>query len=486
MCLERSERNDKNYELIEYLNDVNREHAEVLVEQNINGRTDTSYIYGAEINGGFDRISLDRFDGSTGYYLYDARGSVSGITNEEGQVYQSYRYSVTGEITFGAPQYENEYTYNGESYNPNIESQYLRARYYCVVTATFLTEDSYLGSQTEPLTLNRYNYCVSSYLNYTDPSGNSTENDVDRILREYPILSNQKSEQAIAVESFVNGVLGSAAKVIIDKPTAAYMPGMAMEELYGGQYRFNERAYNNYVNLTETLIEALSKDATNKTAYYAGRCTGDVVITAVGGVEFVYGLITTISGGSGSAAALATGIGIAAEPVTIAVTAEGVVTVVDGVNTIHYGITAFKKDADKGKEAKEADSKAAESGTPSTTDRIRNVAQQSFDYAVNNPRKQGLNRMQLGKDAEIQATRWTRKWAERNGIDLSESGLHFQVRGEHSIPDVVYEPTKNIMDFKLTPKAVRKKQSDNFKSDFPGYSIEYIFGPGPWREQDEH
>ena len=163
---------EKNYELIEYLNDVNREHAAVLVEQNINGRTDTSYIYGAEINGGFDRISLDRFDGSTGYYLYDSRGSVSGITNEEGQVYQSYRYSVTGEITFGAPQYENEYTYNGESYNPNIESQYLRARYYCVVTATFLTEDSYLGSQTEPLTLNRYNYCVSSYLNYTDPSGN--------------------------------------------------------------------------------------------------------------------------------------------------------------------------------------------------------------------------------------------------------------------------------------------------------------------------
>ena len=234
-----------------------------------------------------------------------------------------------------------------------------------MVTATFLTEDSYLGSLTEPLTLNRYNYCVSSYLNYTDPSGNSTENDVDRILREYPILSNQKSEQAIAVESFVNGVLGSAAKVIIDKPTAAYMPGMAMEELYGGQYRFNERAYNNYVNLTETLIEALSKDATNKTAYYAGRCTGDVVITVVGGVEFVYGLITTISGGSGSAAALATGIGIVAEPVTIAVTAEGVVTVVDGVNTIHYGITAFKKDADKGKEAKEADSKTAESGTSS-------------------------------------------------------------------------------------------------------------------------
>ena len=61
----------------------------------------------------------------------------------------------------------------------------IRDRYYCVVTATFLTEDSYLGSLTEPLTLNRYNYCVSSYLNYTDPSGNSFENASDKILAGY-------------------------------------------------------------------------------------------------------------------------------------------------------------------------------------------------------------------------------------------------------------------------------------------------------------
>ena len=206
---------EKNYELIEYLNDVNREHAEVLVEQNINGRTDTSYIYGAEINGGFDRISLDRFDGSTGYYLYDARGSVSGITNEEGQVYQSYRYSVTGEITFGAPQYENEYTYNGESYNPNIQSQYLRARYYCVVTATFLTEDSYLGSQTEPLTLNRYNYCVSSYLNYTDPSGNWIyEDEINELHVKYNLLEgNYKMKNATPTYTQVRTFLSAMREV---------------------------------------------------------------------------------------------------------------------------------------------------------------------------------------------------------------------------------------------------------------------------------
>ena len=174
----------KNYELIEYINDVNREYVEVLVEQNINGKTDTSYVYGVE------RLSLERFNGSTGYYLYDPRGSVTGITNEEGQIYQSYRYSVTGEITFGAPQYENEYTYNGESYNPNIQSQYLRARYYNVVTATFLTEDSYLGEITNPLTLNRYNYTLSNYLNYQDPSGHKvTGEQICEIVTFYNLLT---------------------------------------------------------------------------------------------------------------------------------------------------------------------------------------------------------------------------------------------------------------------------------------------------------
>ena len=163
---------EKNYELIEYISDVNRTYAEVLVEQNCNGAMDTVYVYGA------GRASLDRFDGSTGYYLYDERGSVTGITNGEGQVCQSYRYGAFGEITYGAPKYENIYAYNGESYNPNVGSLYLRARYYHIATGSFFTEDSYLGDIREPLTLNRYAYCAGNPVNYRDPSGKSVENDI--------------------------------------------------------------------------------------------------------------------------------------------------------------------------------------------------------------------------------------------------------------------------------------------------------------------
>ena len=155
----------KNYELVEYVNDVNRDHVEVLMELNINGIMDTAYSYGNE------RLTNERFTGWTGYYTYDPRGSVTGVTGSDGYIWQSYRYNAFGDITFGKPQYNNVYSYNAENFNPNMDAQYLRVRYYSVKTAGFISEDSYLGDITDPLTLNRYNYVKGSPLNYMDPSG---------------------------------------------------------------------------------------------------------------------------------------------------------------------------------------------------------------------------------------------------------------------------------------------------------------------------
>ena len=116
---------------------------------------------------------MSAFTGWTGYYTYDPRGSVTGVTGSDGYIWQSYRYNAFGDITFGKPQYNNVYSYNAESFNPNMDAQYLRARYYSVKTAGFISEDSYLGDITDPLTLNRYNYVMGSPLNYMDPSGHS-------------------------------------------------------------------------------------------------------------------------------------------------------------------------------------------------------------------------------------------------------------------------------------------------------------------------
>ena len=156
---------NKDYELIEYILNVNTQYTQVLMELNENGAMDAAYTYGVS------RLTEDRFTGESNFYLYDPAGNVAGITDQDGYLWQSYRYDAFGNATFGSPQYDNEYTFNAESYNPNIQSQYLRARYYDMVKGNFLTEDSYLGDIRNPLTLNRYSYCIGNPLFYDDPSG---------------------------------------------------------------------------------------------------------------------------------------------------------------------------------------------------------------------------------------------------------------------------------------------------------------------------
>ena len=107
---------------------------------------------------------------------------MAGITDQNGYLWQSYQYDAFGNATFGSTQYDNEYTFNAESYNPNIRSQYLRSRYYDTIKGNFLTEDSYLGDIRNPLTLNRYSYCIGNPLFYDDPSGHDIKSFAKRIL----------------------------------------------------------------------------------------------------------------------------------------------------------------------------------------------------------------------------------------------------------------------------------------------------------------
>ena len=116
-----------------------------------------------------------------------------------------------------------------------------------------------------------------------------------------------------------------------------------------------------------------------------------------------------------------------------------------------------------------------------TAARIENVAQDAYNYAVDNPNVSGLSRVRLGRYAEIQATRTLRRWALRNGVQLGDSGLRFQASAGASIPDVVYEPAKRIFDFKLSPAAIRPSQTASIMADFPNYDLRYILGPDTWR-----
>ena len=154
------------YSITQYVNDINRENTEALMELKTDGTANAAYTYG------YSRNSRDTSDGAS-YYLYDGRGSVSGLTSADGVTTNSYQYDPYGNTIFGTPVSINYYGYNGESTNTNTGYQYLRARYYNPVNGNFTTEDTNTGTTENPLTRNRYGYVNNNPLNYEDPTGHS-------------------------------------------------------------------------------------------------------------------------------------------------------------------------------------------------------------------------------------------------------------------------------------------------------------------------
>ena len=136
------------------------------MELKTDGTANAAYTYG------YSRNSRDTSDGAS-YYLYDGRGSVSGLTSAGGVTTNSYQYDPYGNTIFGTPVSINYYGYNGESTNTNTGYQYLRARYYNPVNGNFTTEDTNTGTTENPLTRNRYGYVNNNPLNYEDPTGHS-------------------------------------------------------------------------------------------------------------------------------------------------------------------------------------------------------------------------------------------------------------------------------------------------------------------------
>ena len=94
---------------------------------------------------------------------------MTGLT-KDGQAVSSSRYHLYGARKTSTDTTGNPFAYNGEA-RDDTGLDYLRARYYDSQGGTFLTEDSYPGEDTDPLSQNRYSYVQNNPVNYTDPSG---------------------------------------------------------------------------------------------------------------------------------------------------------------------------------------------------------------------------------------------------------------------------------------------------------------------------
>ena len=94
---------------------------------------------------------------------------MTGLT-KDGQAVASTSYNLYGARKTSTDTTGQPFAYNGEA-RDDSGLDYLRARYYDSQGGTFLTEDSYPGEDTDPLSQNLYSYVQNNPVNYTDPSG---------------------------------------------------------------------------------------------------------------------------------------------------------------------------------------------------------------------------------------------------------------------------------------------------------------------------
>ena len=106
------------------------------VQQTVNGVVNHTYTYG------HDLISQDKVDPATNswhatFYAYDGHGNVRFLTNESGQVTDTYVYDAFGTLITGTGTTNNRYLYTGEQFDPNLGLYYLRARLMNPLTGRF-------------------------------------------------------------------------------------------------------------------------------------------------------------------------------------------------------------------------------------------------------------------------------------------------------------------------------------------------------------
>jgi RHS repeat-associated protein len=105
------------------------------------------------------------------YYLTDGLGSTMALTDEDGDVVNTYDYDVFGGVRGMTGSQPNDYTFAGEQVDGSTGLQYLRARYYDMETGRFISADPLQGSFASPSTQNRYAYSLNEPCGHTDRLG---------------------------------------------------------------------------------------------------------------------------------------------------------------------------------------------------------------------------------------------------------------------------------------------------------------------------
>lgn len=121
-----------------------------------------------------------QYGGSSGtslmYYLYNGHGDVVQTVTASGEVQNNY--DIFGNPVLTIETVSCTIRYAGEYLDKETGLYYLRARYYDPTIRRFISEDSYWGEHSNPLSLNLYTYAYNNPIRYIDPTGHMTEEEM--------------------------------------------------------------------------------------------------------------------------------------------------------------------------------------------------------------------------------------------------------------------------------------------------------------------
>ena len=141
----------------------------VLLTTDDAGNIDSHYIYGPG-----RLLALDHVHQGPQYYLFDALGSVMGLSKPDGSLQSRYAYDAWGNVEDEAGNSANCFGFTGHELDSESGLYYAKARYYDPFVGLFLSEDPLLGDPLTALSLHRYLYAYQNPTVYIDPDGQAS------------------------------------------------------------------------------------------------------------------------------------------------------------------------------------------------------------------------------------------------------------------------------------------------------------------------
>ena len=215
--------------------------------------------------------------------MYDGRGSVKKVVNGS-TVVRDYEYDPYGNITKGAPLQERIYGYNGEEYTPQSGLIYLRARHYNPSTATFISEDTYAGDKTDPVTRNRYSFANNNPVMYQDPSGHAGL--FSKVVGAVKSVATTVTKTVAKAANTVTTKVTTAAKTVANKVTATVQKAVSTAKTVVSTVKST-------VSNVATKVTTAAKKVVNDAKVAVQKATTAVVNVVKNVVNTVVNTVTT-------------------------------------------------------------------------------------------------------------------------------------------------------------------------------------------------